>query len=152
MLGTLGWLGIPINRFNGLSMLLLIGPGFGYGGFLLTSELASFRGQGDHQHAAFGAVLVCFVIAVCVFLPLAFSHHTGLRSIGAAGAIALVASLTAAILIVPAMANWLLPRDSHRAALSVSTMLAPSRGTRNSDFAQPVRRCTTILTWESSNS
>jgi SAM-dependent methyltransferase len=115
-LGALGLAGIEITRSNSLFILFLLGLSTDYSVNALWKRLEAFRGRNSGDT---GVILLNITIALCVLMPLFFTGSTALRTTGLIGLIVVVSSLTASLLLSPAIANWLLPINSKRPAPSL---------------------------------
>ena len=65
--GTMGLLGITINTVNFVFVVFIIGVGIDYSLFMVTSERAFFRGEGDRLAATSGSITICVLTTICGF-------------------------------------------------------------------------------------
>ena len=129
-LGVLGHLDMSINFLNCLFIVFIFGVGVDYSVFLFAGEAGAIHEDDRRRAVAFGAVLICALSTLCGFFALACARHPGLASIGSTGAIGMLASLVAAVIIVPDAARLVLRRDTPELADASS-----ARAQRSEDAA-----------------
>jgi SAM-dependent methyltransferase len=107
-LGAFGLAGIAISRINGVCILFLLGTAIDYSVNILCGRLEAFRGRKSNAYAT---VNLSFQLAACALAPMLFSN---MQPAGILGLIAIASSFIAAFLLLPTIADWLLPSDAHR--------------------------------------
>jgi len=122
-MGIQGLWGIPFNMFSCIFIVFIFGLGIDYSIFLLNSKLDKYRGFNNHDAVTFGAVLACLVSTLVGFVALAMANHPGLHSIGITGAIGMLSSLVTAVVIIPFVADVLLPTNPHQPAPSLRNLV-----------------------------
>ena len=125
-LGVLGHLGIPINMISSLFVVFVFGVGLDYSIFLLSTTLRRYRrpdaADAGHEPSTTGSVVICALTTMCGFGALAFAAHPALFSIGITGTLGMASSLVFGVLVVPALADRLLPEDSRHGTPSLKTL------------------------------
>jgi 1-acyl-sn-glycerol-3-phosphate acyltransferase len=115
-LGTLGLIGMPINLFSVLILLIVFGLGVDYSVYLVSSGLDAFRGHPPEHAATLGAVQLSALTSLWGFGALIFADHPALVSLGVSGIVGLAASYLVAMTITPALtARLLRPQRRHGA-------------------------------------
>jgi predicted exporter len=115
--GTMGLLGITINTVNFVFVVFIIGVGIDYSLFMVTSERALFRGEGDRLAATSGSITICALTTICGFGVLAVARHPALHSIGVTAFIGMLFSMLATVLLVPPCARKVLQLTDRRNAV-----------------------------------
>jgi uncharacterized protein len=111
MLGAMSALGLPLNVFNLVAAILVVGVGVDYG-LLMVHQLSTGHSLPTRQ-----AVLVSGLTTLVGFGVLAFARHPALNAIGTSVALGLIATLLSALLVVPAVASrWSLSPPPGRRA------------------------------------
>jgi predicted exporter len=100
MFGVMGAVGMPVNLFNIIATVLIIGMCVDYGIFMVS------RGGAGEDPATSRAVLVSGLTTIAGFGVLALATHPALRSLGLTVLLGFGAAVPAALLVIPA----LLPR------------------------------------------
>ncbi len=117
-LGVLGLLRIPVNMFNGLFIVLILGEGVDFSVFLLDSVLE----RGSHgrklQGDAIGSVFISALTSVCGFGALVCASHPAFFSTGIACLVCIGATLLTSLLLAPELIRILIPNDGKYGAPS----------------------------------
>ena len=121
-LGLLGLFGVPVNLIGSLFVVFAFGVGLDYSIFLLSTALARHRGRESHEATTYGSVLICAMTTMCGFVAMIFARHPALFSIGVTGTIGMASSLFCSVLMVPMMADWLLPGERREGTPSLKTI------------------------------
>jgi len=121
-LGLLGLFGVPVNLIGSLFVVFAFGVGLDYSIFLLSTALARHRGRESHEASTYGSVLLCAMTTMCGFIAMIFARHPALTTIGVTGTIGMASSLFCSVLMVPMMADWLLPGERRQGTPSLKTI------------------------------
>lgn len=105
-MGIAGWLGIPIVASDRLLAVLLLAPPTCLSIYFLRRALRTYRAEPNRM----SAVTLIILLVLCVLL---------FRRISMIQIIALISSLIVTLLMLPAVLDWLLPRDAVRPAPSI---------------------------------
>lgn len=97
-LGALGWLGVPLNVFSVVALILILGLGRDYAVFL--------REIGPREHAIALTVLLSALTTIIGFGLLAFSRIPALHAFGLTTGIGILASWLVTPLSLPATSNY----------------------------------------------
>ncbi len=95
MLGGMAWLGLPINIFNVIAAILVIGLGVDYGVFIVG------KADAEEDRARRAAILVSGLTTIAGFGALALARHPAMNSIGVTVMLGIVAAVPTAVLVVP---------------------------------------------------
>lgn len=97
MFGGMGWLGLPMNLFNVVASILIIGLGVDYGIFMVCHE------QQDEDLASSKAILISGLTTLVGFGALVLAKHPALHSIGLTVLLGISAAVPTAVLVIPAI-------------------------------------------------
>ncbi len=106
-------LGQPLNLFNLLTVPLVVGYGIDDHIFLLHRRLDRPGAPlGPALAAPARAIVITSLSTIAGFAGLAVAEFDGLRQLGIAGAAAVALCLFAALAVLPALLQWLIPRPA----------------------------------------
>ena len=97
MLGVMAAMGWPLNLFNIIASIMVIGLGVDYGIFML------YRLTGEGDPSTERAVLVSALINVTSFGALGLARHPALSSIGLSVGLGILAAMVSALVVIPAL-------------------------------------------------
>lgn len=109
-LGTLGWLGLPINIANCIFVIFVVGVGIDYSLHLVAAKLERWRGYPDQLATTGGSVTVCALTTLLGIGALILARHPALYSVGLTALLGMTFSLAATLLLVPWCMDALLRR------------------------------------------
>lgn len=121
-MGLMGFLGVRINLMSLLFVVFIFGVGVDFSIFLMSSALNKYRSKGGHESLMCGAVIICALTTAGGFFSLVFARHGMLFSMGLTGLISMLASVAAALVIVPSYMQRLLWREGRYGTPSLKTM------------------------------
>jgi predicted RND superfamily exporter protein len=104
--GLMGWLGIPINLANIMTLPLVIGIGV-TNGIHILNRFAEERTPGILSRSTGKAVLVSGLTAIAGFGSLMLSKHHGLYTLGCLMATGIATCMIAGLTFLPALLNLL---------------------------------------------
>ncbi len=104
--GLMGWLGIPFNPANIMTLPLVIGIGV-TNGIHILNRYAEERTPGILSRSTGKAVLVSGLTAIAGFGSLILAQHRGIHSLGLVMAIGIAACMLAGLTCVPALLSLL---------------------------------------------
>ncbi|MEI6148236.1 MAG: hypothetical protein WCS01_04005, partial [bacterium] len=110
--GVVALLGIPAAGIQSGLMIPVMGVALGYSHFLLRAEVAPFRGRLERPPTTRGSVLMGALAVVMGFGVLAYPGQPSQAADGVTALLALVASMVAAMVLVPVGARLLLHRSA----------------------------------------
>ena len=120
-LATLGLLGVPVNAVSSVFVVFVLGIGLDYSVILVSSAIASLRGQDMPPATTLGSVLMCALTTIAGFISMAFAEHPALLSVGLTGAAGISWSLLYGVLVAPLLVGKLLPAGGDPRAPSLKT-------------------------------
>jgi predicted RND superfamily exporter protein len=94
--GFMGALGYPVNLFNVVASILIMGLGVDYGIFMVSR-----LGQGRDRITEL-AVLLCSLTTLVGFGSLSFARHPALNSIGLAVLLGIGGAAISSLVVIPA--------------------------------------------------
>ena len=121
-MGLMGFLGVRINLMSLLFVVFIFGVGVDFSIFLMSSALNQYRSKGGHESLMCGAVIICALTTAGGFFSLVFARHSMLFSMGLTGLTSMLASVAAALVIVPSYMKRLLWQDGRHGTPSLKTM------------------------------
>jgi uncharacterized protein len=104
--GLMGWLGLPINLANIMTLPLVIGIGV-TNGIQILNRVAEERTPNILARSTGKAVLVSGLTAIAGFGSLIIAKHYGIHSLGCVMSMGIAACMVAGLTIVPALLNLL---------------------------------------------
>jgi uncharacterized protein len=104
--GLMGWLGIPVNLANIMTLPLVIGIGV-TNGIQILNRFAEERTPNILARSTGKAVLVSGLTAIAGFGSLIIAKHRGIHSLGCVMAIGIATCMIAGLTLVPALLNLL---------------------------------------------
>ncbi|HEY3931100.1 MAG TPA: MMPL family transporter, partial [Verrucomicrobiae bacterium] len=104
--GLMGWLDIPINLSNIMTLPLVIGIGV-TNGIHILNRFAEERTPNILSRSTGKAVLVSGLTAIAGFGSLIFAKHRGIHSLGCVMSVGIAACMIAALTFLPALLNLL---------------------------------------------
>jgi len=104
--GLMGWLDIPINLSNIMTLPLVIGIGV-TNGIHILNRFAEERTPGILSRSTGKAVLVSGLTAIAGFGSLILAKHRGIHSLGCVMSVGIAACMIAALTFLPALLNLL---------------------------------------------
>lgn len=114
--GVMGFVGLPVDLFNSVFIIFIIGVGIDYSIFLVTARLARLRGQIDRLDASGGSITICALTTISACGVLMIARHPALFSIGATSMLGMSFSFISTLVFVPLGASILLSRASSSGA------------------------------------
>jgi hopanoid biosynthesis associated RND transporter like protein HpnN len=106
LVGLMGWLDIPFNPANIMTLPLVIGIGV-TNGIHILNRFAEERTPGILSRSTGKAVLVSGLTAIAGFGSLMLAKHRGIHSLGCVMATGIAACMIAALAFLPALLNLL---------------------------------------------
>jgi hopanoid biosynthesis associated RND transporter like protein HpnN len=106
LIGLMGWLKIPFNPANIMTLPLVIGIGV-TNGIHILNRFAEERTPDILSRSTGKAVLVSGLTAIAGFGSLMIAKHRGIHSLGSVMAIGIAACMIAALAFLPALLNLL---------------------------------------------
>jgi hopanoid biosynthesis associated RND transporter like protein HpnN len=106
LVGLMGWLKIPFNPANIMTLPLVIGIGV-TNGIQILNRFAEERTPGILSRSTGKAVLVSGLTAIAGFGSLILANHRGIHSLGCVMATGIAACMIAALAFLPALLNLL---------------------------------------------
>jgi uncharacterized protein len=104
--GLMGWLQIPFNPANIMTLPLVIGIGV-TNGIHILNRYAEERTPGILARSTGKAVLVSALTAIAGFGSLVLAKHRGIHSLGMIMSIGIATCMVAALTFLPALLNML---------------------------------------------
>jgi len=108
--GLMGWLNIPVNPANIMTLPLVIGIGV-TNGIHILNRFAEEQSPNILARSTGKAVLVSGLTTIAGFGSLALGKHQGLQSLGYVMATGLATCMIAALTLVPALLNLMRPKS-----------------------------------------
>jgi len=117
--GLMGWLGVPFNPANIMTLPLVIGIGV-TNGIHILNRYAEERTPGILSRSTGKAVLVSGLTAIAGFGSLILAKHRGIHSLGFVMASGIALCMVAGLTFLPALLamlgdkGWLMKKTRHR--------------------------------------
>lgn len=106
MFGLMGWLNIPLNPANMISLPLILGIGIDYG-VHIVHEYREQRGRYKMSPATAVAVMVDSLTTIVGFGSLMIASHRGLQSLGRVLTLGVTCCLFTSMVMLPAFLSWM---------------------------------------------
>ncbi|MBS1151493.1 MAG: exporters of the superfamily [Myxococcaceae bacterium] len=104
--GAAGALGIKLNMLNFIALPITFGIGVDYGANVVQRRRQTGASVGECLRTTGGAVMLCSLTTVIGYSSLLVAHNQALRSFGILACLGELATLTAALLVVPLFGRW----------------------------------------------
>jgi len=111
--GIMGWLGIPLNPANIMTLPLVIGIGV-TNGIHILNRFAEEQTANILARSTGKAVLVSGLTAIAGFGSLLLAQHRGIKSLGLVMSIGLATCMIAGLTLLPALLNWFVRSDAEK--------------------------------------
>jgi 1-acyl-sn-glycerol-3-phosphate acyltransferase len=121
-LGLLGLMNIPVNLMSLLFVVFIFAVGVDFSLFLMSGALSRHRLQGGDEPLMAGTVVLCALTSTGGFAALLFARHPALFSMGITGVLAMLTSMAAALVVVPAFMAFLLPKEGRFGVPTLKTL------------------------------
>jgi uncharacterized protein len=116
--GLMGWLGVPLNPANIMTLPLVIGIGV-TNGIHILNRVAEEQTPSILARSTGKAVLVSGLTAMAGFGSLILAKHQGIKSLGCVMTAGLATCMIAGLTLLPALLNLLMRRSAQREQPSV---------------------------------
>lgn len=110
--GVMGFVGLPVDLFNSIFIIFIVGVGDDFSIFLVTARLARLRGEIDRLDASGGVITICALTTISGCGVLMIARHPALFSIGAASMLGMSFVFISSLVFAPLGASILLSRAS----------------------------------------
>jgi hopanoid biosynthesis associated RND transporter like protein HpnN len=126
--GLMGWLHVPLNPANIMTLPLVIGIGV-TNGIHILNRYAEEQTPGILAHSTGKAVLVSGLTAMAGFGSLILARHQGIRSLGCVMTAGLATCMIAGLTFLPALLNVLMPAAEKNSAETEQPSVDNARST-----------------------
>jgi hopanoid biosynthesis associated RND transporter like protein HpnN len=106
LLGSLGWLGIPLNPANMIVLPLIMGIGIDDGVHVVHDYLRQLGHSYRLSNATANAVFLTSITTMIGFGSMMLASHRGLRSLGQVLTIGIFCCLVTSIFVLPPLLRW----------------------------------------------
>lgn len=115
-LGTMGWLGLPVDLMNSVFIIFIVGISEDYSVFFVTAKLDEWQGRPTRVSATSASVTISALTTIFGFAVLVFANHPVLFSLGTTVLIGMAGTFAITLVLTPMLMELLLFRDPPRGA------------------------------------